>query len=172
MPEDTVHQRLVRELKIVRRAGLHRLAEHLDELPTLREIAARTIGAAHAQDVEGLLRAVYTQRSEGAQGTAIGLLLGLDPGRRGASPRVLREVAARRLGYHSVDTFRKQPEAKAVETFAHLIESYDMDIRRRPEPEGHKIERIMQLIEELTIAEYGELVRRLRHRITTITEDN
>lgn len=172
MPErPPLHALLVTELKRVRRCGLHRLAEHLHELPALREIASRTRGASTAMDVEGLLRAVYTQRSEGAQGTAIGILLGLELGRRGASPRVLREVAAQRLGYYSVDTFRKKPEQTAIATFAHLIESYLIDINNRPEPEGSKIENIMKLIEVLTLAEYGELVRRLRKRVATVADE-
>ena len=171
MPDLTLHERLVVELKVIRRSGLHRLQEHLEELPTLAQLAGETMGAATADDIERMLRAVYTQRSEGAQGTAIGILLGLEQGRRGASPRVLRKVAATRLGYQSVDTFRKNPEVRAIATFARLLESYAVDIRTRPIPEGQRIEKIMDLIEQLSLAEYGELVRRLRHRIMSLTDD-
>jgi hypothetical protein len=114
MPE-SLHELLVKELTVVRRCGLHRLREHLDELPALAPAAERTSGAATAEHVEGLLRNVWTSRSEGAQGTAIGILLGLEQGRRGASPRVLRQVASERLGYYSVDTFRKKPEVNAID---------------------------------------------------------
>lgn len=170
MPESRLQQLLIGELKIVRRCGLHRLDEYLDDLPALVRLAEETRGAGQAIDVEGLLRAVYTQRSEGAQGTAIGILLGLEIGRRGASPTTLREVAAKRLGYYSVDTFRKKPEANAIATFAALIESYAVEIHHRPEPEGQKIDEIMKLIAQLSVAEYGELVRRLRHWMAHVAD--
>lgn len=164
MPERTLHEHLVTELKTVRRAGLHRLREHLAELPTLGELAERTSGARTAEHVEALLRKVWTTRSEGAQGTAIGLLLGLELGRRGASPTVLRQTAATRLGYASVDTFRKRPEANAIATFADLIESYCIDFQNQPTRDDYRIERAMRAIEELNAREYGELIRRLRAR--------
>jgi hypothetical protein len=170
MPESSLQQLLIDELKVVRRHGLHRLAECLDQIPALVRLAEETMGSGKVSDVEGMLRAVYTQRSEGAQGTAIGILLGLEQGRRGASPTVLRKAAADRLNYYSVDTFRKKPEANAIATFAALIESYAIEIHHRPEPEGQKVERIMTLIEQLTLAEYGELVRRLRHRIVHLAD--
>ena len=170
MPGRTPHEDLVEELKLVRRKGLHRLDQVIDELPTLRRIAAQTTGGEKPSDVEALLRSVYAQRSEGAQGTAIGILLGLELGRRGASPQVLRQVAADRLGYATVETFRKKPELQALETFAHLIESHAVDVHARDELPGYKVEEVMRLIENLTIAEYGDLVRRLRHRMSHLGE--
>lgn len=164
MPERRLHELLIDELKVVRRAGLHRLREHLEQLPALQELAERTSGARTAEHVEQLLRNVWMTRSEGAQGTAIGILLGLEQGRRGASPRVLREVATQRLGYESVDTFRKRPEANAISTFADLIESYCIDFANQPKREDARIERAMAAIEQLNAAEYGELIRRLRER--------
>lgn len=166
MPESSLHQNLISELKVVRKAGLHRLREHLDELPTLVRLAERTSGAGTAEHVEGLLRSVYTTRSEGAQGTAIGLLLGLEQGRRGANPRVLRELASQRLGYHSVDTFRKKPELNAIATFADQIESYCIEFETMPKRDDDRIEVAMRAIENLNAREYGELVRRLRARYT------
>lgn len=165
MPESepaTLHERLVGELKIVRKAGLHRLNEHLHELPTLCDLAEQTDGARTAERVEGLLRKVYLTRSEGAQGVAIGILLGLEQGRRGASPTVLRQAATERLGYFSVDTFRKKPEANAISTFADLIESYCIDFQNQPMREDERVERAMRAIEQLNAMEYGELIRRLR----------
>ncbi|WP_026555694.1 hypothetical protein [Arthrobacter sp. 35W] len=170
MPESKLQQLLIAELKVVRRHGLHRLDDCVNQIPALVRLAEETMGGGQPSDVERMLRAVYAQRSEGAQGTAIGLLLGLELGRRGASPTVLRKVAAERLGYHSVDTFRKKPESTALATFAALIESYAVEIHHRPEPEGQKIEQIMRLIEKLSIVEYGELVRRLRHWMTHIAD--
>lgn len=171
MSESSLQQLLIEELKVVRRHGLHRLADCLDKIPALVRLAEETMGSGKVSDVEGMLRAVYTtQRSEGAQGTAIGILLGLEQGRRGAAPAVLRKAAADRLNYYSVDTFRKRPEANAIATFAALIESYAVEVHQRPEPEGQKIEQIMKLIEQLTLAEYGELVRRLRHRIVHLAD--
>lgn len=163
MPEGTVHDRLVGELKLIRRVGLHRIAERLPELPTLVELAVATTGGDNAEHVEGLLRSVYKTRSEGAQGTAIGLLLGLEQGRRGANPTRLREAAADRLGYHSVDTFRKQPEQNAFETFAHLIESYCVEYQDLPAPEDYRVNAAMNAVQQLTLSEYGEFIRRLRN---------
>lgn len=171
MPVPPPREQLIRELKIIRRCGLHRLREHLDELPTLCQLAERTTGAPTAERVEVLLRSVFTTRSEGAQGTAIGILLGLEKGRRGASPTVLRQVAADRLGYQSVDTFRKQPEANAIATFADLIESYVVDFENRPVREDERIERAMAAIEQLNAREYGELVRRLRAKYVWFNTD-
>ncbi|MGB3362918.1 MAG: hypothetical protein WA972_12820 [Rhodococcus qingshengii] len=162
---------LIRELKIVRKSGLHRLREHLGELVELRAMAVEVHGGETADDVESLLRGAFNKKSEGAQGTAIGILLGMELGRRGASPSVLRQVAAERLGYQSVDTFRKRPEANAIATFADVLESYVRDISNEPDVEGAKLERVMSLIEELTLAEYGEMVRRLRRRMATLTSD-
>lgn len=153
MPEQTRHELLIQELKAVRKAGLHRLGEHLDELPTLRELAEATSGARTAEHVEGLLRNVYMTRSEGAQGTAIGILLGLEQGRRGANPTVLRQLAAQRLGYYSVDTFRKKPEANAIATFADLIESYVVDIQHRELRDDDRIEAAIRAIENLNARE-------------------
>lgn len=162
---------LVEELKIVRRRGLHRLEDIINELPALRKLSTVAIGGERTEDVESLLRTVYRERSEGAQGTAIGIILGLEQGRRGASPQVLREVAAKRLGYASVDTFRKKPELNAMKTFAHLIESYAIEIQNRPEPTADKINEIMRLVEKLTLAEYGDFVRRMRHRMAHLADD-
>lgn len=161
MPEQALREHLIRELKVVRKAGLHRLREHLDDLPALAGLAERTSGARTAEHVEGLLRHAW-KRAEGAQATAVGLLLGLEQGRRGASPRVLREAAATRLGYYSVDTFRKKPEANAIAYFADVIESYCVDVVNQPMREDARIEAAMRAIEQLNAAEYGEMVRRLR----------
>lgn len=166
MPETTLRERLIGEIKIIRKAGLHRLREHLGELPTLVVLAERTSGAGTAEHVEGLLRSVYTTRSEGAQGTAIGLLLGLEQGRRGANPRVLRELASERLGYHSVDTFRKKPELNAIATFADQIVNYCVDFENMTKRDDDRIEAAMRAIENLNAREYGELIRRLRARYT------
>ena len=166
MPDNALHGHLVRELKVIRKCGLHRLREHLSELPALCELAERTSGARTAEHVENLLRSAWKARAEGAQGTAIGLLLGLEQGRRGASPRVLREVAATRLGYHSVDTFRKRPEGNAIAYFADVIESYCIDFVNQPKRDDERIEAAVRAIEQLNAVEYGEMVRRLRERYT------
>lgn len=166
MSERTLHEQLVDELKIVRKCGLHRLRERIDELPTLRTLAERISGASTAEHVEGLLRNVYQARSEGAQGTAVGILLGLEMGRRGANPTVLRQVAADRLGYFSVDTFRKKPEQNAISTFADLIESYVIDFENQPKRDDVRIETALHAIEQLNAVEYAEMIRRLRARYT------
>lgn len=166
MPETHLHQLLVQELKLIRKVGLHRVRDHLDELPALAELAERTSGARTAEHIEGSLRSAWTARAEGAQGTAIGILLGLEQGRRGARPAVLRDAAAKRLGYESVDTFRKAPEASAIAYFADLIESYCIDYVRQPKRDDDRIEIAMRAIENLNAVEYGELVRRLRARYT------
>lgn len=166
MPERALHEHLVRELKVIRKAGLHRLREHLDDLPALAELAERTTGSRTPEHIENLLRTAWTTRAEGAQATAVGLLLGLEQGRRGANPRALRQAASDRLGYHSVDTFRKQPEANAIAYFADIVESYCIDFKRQPLRDDYRIEAALKAIEQLNAAEYGEMVRRLRARYT------
>lgn len=170
MPEPSVHEALVGELKLLRKIGLHRINTRLRDFPTLVRLAEQTTGGDNAEHVEGLLRSVYKMRSEGAQGTAIGLLLGLEQGRRGASPTRLREAAAERLGYHSVDTFRKQPEQNAIETFAFLIESYCVEYQTLPPPEDYKINVALKAVQELTLLEYAEFTRRLRHWFATVNQ--
>ncbi len=115
--------------KAIRRFGLHRLGQHLDEIPALADLARRIYGFGTADRVEKLLREAWDTRAEGAQATAVGIILGLEVGRRGARSAVLREVAARRLGYASVDTFRKGPEANSIAYFADVIEKL---LRRLP----------------------------------------
>jgi hypothetical protein len=156
----------VRELKVIRKQGLHRMRGYLEELPALRELAVRTSGSPTAEHVEGLLRKAWQLRAEGAQGTAVGLLLGLEPGRRGARPSVLRQAAATRLGYQSVDTFRKKPEANALSHFADIIESYCVDFVHQPTRDDERIEAALRAIENLNAREYGEMIRRLRARYT------
>lgn len=168
MPERLLHDHLMTELKVIRKRGLHRIPEYLDELPALVELSSRTTGGTNAEHVEGLLRSVYKARSEGAQGTAIGLLLGLELGRRGANPTVLREAAATRLGYHSVDTFRKKPEANAIATFASLIESYCVEYQHLPEPDDYRVIMAMDAVQQLTLSEYAEFTRRLRHWFASV----
>ncbi|MFD4780266.1 hypothetical protein ACFWNH_04695 [Rhodococcus qingshengii] len=162
MPEPTLRDRLVNDLKVVRRRAQHRLSDYLDDVPALREVTAQTTGADNAEHIENLLRSVYKLRSEGAQGTAIGILLGLEQGRRGANPTVLRQVAATRLDYHSVDHFRKQPEANALLTFASLIETYSIEYQASSQPEDYKINVALNAIKELTLTEYAELIQRLQ----------
>lgn len=171
MPERRLHDLLVEELKIIRKHGLHRIQADLADLPALRELAERTSGAPTADRVENLLRAAWTSRAEGAQGTAIGLLLGLEQGRRGARPQVLRAAAATRLGYHSVDTFRKKPEANALSYFADLIEGYCIDFSRQPVRHDARIEAAILAIEQLNAVEYGEMIRRLRTRYAWFNRD-
>jgi hypothetical protein len=171
MPGEGQREELIRELKIVRKAGLHRLAERMDELPVLSQLAAATMGAGTADDIERMLRHVSRSYTEGAQGTAIGILLGLDLGRRGANPTVLRDVAAKRLGYYSVETFRKKPEHNAIAYFADVLLRYVSDTERLEVTNPNKVDHIMSLISELTVAEYNELMRRIRHWFSTLVQN-
>lgn len=171
MPDHTLHELLVQELKVIRKAGLHRLRSKLPELPALVTLAERTSGAGTAEHVENLLRTAWRTRAEGAQGTAIGLLLGLEQGRRGANPSILRKAASDRLGYHSVDTFRKKPESDALAYFADVIESYAIDFVNQPKREDDRIETALRAIEQLNAAEYGEMIRRLRAKYTWFNTD-
>ncbi|WP_068182374.1 hypothetical protein [Mycobacterium sp. UM_CSW] len=162
MPEQERRGALINELKIVRKTGLHRLRERIDELPELSKLATATMGAGSADDIERMLRHAFTSYAEGAQGTAIGILFGLEIGRRGARPSVLREVAAKRLGYDSVETFRKRPEYNAIAYFADLLHRLAVDANSQKPADVNKIDHIMSLITELTIPEYWELTRRVR----------
>ncbi|MHA3019619.1 hypothetical protein ACXPWS_05035 [Mycobacterium sp. BMJ-28] len=163
---------LIAELKIVRKVGLHRLRERINDLGCLAQLATATVGAGDAEDIERMLRHAFQSYAEGAQGTAIGLLLGLELGRRGASPTVLRQVAAARLGYYSVETFRKRPEHNAIAYFADVLLRVDGDARSQGPTNGSKIDHIMALITDLTLAEYWELTRRTRQWFTAVSEQS
>jgi hypothetical protein len=162
MPDQDQREALVTELKVVRKTGLHRLRERMDELPELSRLATVTMGAGTADDIERLLRHAFTSYAEGAQGTAIGILLGLEQGKRGAKPSVLREAAAKRLGYDSVETFRKRPEYNAVAYFADVLQRVAADADSQQLTNLNKVDQIMALITELSVAEYWELTRRVR----------
>ncbi len=168
MPGQSSRDNLVAELKIVRKSGLHRLAERMPELPELTRLAKETMGAGTADDVERMLRHVFRSYAEGAQGTAVGILLGLELGRRGANPSVLRDAAAKRLGYYSVETFRKKPEDNAIGYFADILQRYASDTGRLEVTNPNKVDHIMELISQLTVAEYNELMRRVRHWFSTL----
>lgn len=161
---------LIDELKIVRKTGLHRLRERLDELPELSQLATTSMGAGTADDIERMLRHAFTSYADGAQGTAIGILFGLEPGRRGASPSVLREVATKRLGYYSVETFRKRPERNTIAYFADVLVRVAADAQSGAVSDGTKVDRIMALITELSLAEYWELTRRVRQWFTAVSQ--
>lgn len=164
MVEQSVHDRLVGELKAIRKFGLHRLAQHTDELSTLSQLAKQTYGYGTADRIEKLLHEAYTKRAEGAQGTAIGILLGLEVGRRGARAAVLREVAAQRLGYASVDTFRKRPEANAIAYFADVVESYCIEYQPDASNDEYRINAALAAVMALTLTEYTEFAARLAQR--------
>lgn len=164
MSESAIHQRLIQELKTIRKIGLHRLGQHLDELSTLADLARQTYGYGTADRVEKLLRDAWNTRAEGAQGTAVGIILGLEVGRRGARPAVLREVAARRLGYASVDTFRKKPENNSIAYFADVVESYCIDYQPNPINDEYRINTAVAAVMALSLTEYTEFARRLGER--------
>jgi hypothetical protein len=164
MSEPTLHDRLIAELKVIRKFGLHRLAQHFDELPALSQLALDTYGVGTADRIEKLLHEAWDKRAEGAQATAVGIILGLEPGRRGARPSVLREVAAARLGYASVDTFRKKPEGHAIAYFADVIESYCIDYQPEVTNDEHRINAALNAVMALTLTEYTEFAARLSRR--------
>lgn len=171
MPERSLHDHLVSELKVIRKSGLHRLGAHVEEVPALAELARRIHGAGTADRIERLLRDAWDTRAEGAQATAVGILLGIEQGRRGARPSVLREQAARRLGYQSVDTFRKKPEANAIAYFADVIESYCVDYRPHPDNDEYRINTALAAVMELNMAEYSEFIRRLAARFAEMNQE-
>jgi len=164
MSEPPLHDRLVAEIKVVRKFGLHRLAQYFDELPSLSQLALDIYGVGTADRIEKLLHEAWTKRAEGAQATAVGIILGLEPGRRGARPAVLREVAASRLGYASVDTFRKKPEGHAIAYFADVIESYCIDYQPEVTNDEYRINAALNAVMALTLTEYTEFAARLARR--------
>jgi hypothetical protein len=170
MPEQAERDGLIAELKIVRKAGLHRLRERINDLPRLTALATATMGAGSAEDVERMLRHAFQSYAEGAQGTAVGLLFGLELGRRGASPTVLRQAAAKRLGYYSVETFRKRPEHNAIAYFADVLLRLASDAQTSGLGNGSKVDHIMALITDLTLAEYWELTRRTRQWFAALSQ--
>lgn len=171
MSEPSLHEELIDELKAIRKFGLHRLSDHLDALPALAELARSTYGFRTADRVERLLREAWTTKAEGAQGTAVGIIFGLEVGRRGARPAILREVASRRLGYTTVDTFRKKPEARALAYFADVIESYCIDYQPHPSNDEYRIDTALNAVMALSLTEYTEFARRLGQRFAPFNAD-
>lgn len=169
MPDAYDRDGLIDELKIVRKAGLHRLRQRVGDVPQLSALATATMGAGTVEDIERMLRHAFQTYAEGAQGTAIGILLGLELGRRGASPTVLRQVASERLGYYSVETFRKRPERDAIAYFAGVLLRLGEDARLSGTSNGSKVDHIMTLIADLTLAEYWELTRRTRQWFSALS---
>jgi hypothetical protein len=172
MPEQLQRETLIAELKIVRKTGLHRLRERIGDLSCLTELATSTMGAGTAEDIERMLRHAFQSYAEGAQGTAVGLLFGLELGRRGASPTVLRQAAAERLGYYSVETFRKRPEYNAIAYFADVLLRLATDAQSSSSNNGSKVDHIMALITDLTLAEYWELTRRTRQWFAAVSRSH
>lgn len=160
---------LIEELKIVRRFGLHRLDELMDELPELTRLATATRGAGTADDIERMMRQVWQMYDQGPIDTAVAILLGLRDG-RGKTPDKLRRAAAESLHY-SVEAFRKRPEHNAIAHFADLLMRYatDMDMPKVFDPD--KVDHIMALISGLTLSEYDQLMGRLRDLSASLTQD-
>lgn len=77
---------------------------------------------------------------------------------------MLREVAAQRLGYASVDTFRKKPEAHAIAYFADVIESYCIDYQPDVSNDEYRVNTAMNAVMALTLTEYTEFAARLAQR--------
>lgn len=128
------------------------------------------MGSDSSDDIERLLRHAFQFYTDGAQGTAIGILLGLEQGRKGSSPVVLRKAAAERLGYYSVETLRQQPEYNAISYVADVLLRALVDAQRDGVTDGTKVDRLMALIIELSLAEYWERTRRVRKWFAVVAQ--
>lgn len=155
---------LLTELKLVRRVGLTRIREHLDDLTALRAIAVQAHGDAEPAHIEEVLREAWHRLGDGPHGEAVGLLFGLERGHRGGTPAALRSKAAERLGYHSVDTFRKKPEADVLDSFAEQLLAVRVRQNLIERTGVDRVVAIVEAIEALTTVESAELARRLRER--------
>lgn len=162
---DDLHGQLVDELKLVRRTGIPKLRANLAKLPQLAAVAAELHGEGSAAEVELVLRDAWRQLGSGPHGTAVGVLFGLAQGHRGGRPAALREKAADRLGYASVETYRKEPETRALADFADQVTSLRAQKRVRPAVSDDRVARIVTEIETLSSLELAELARQLAHRL-------
>lgn len=161
---------LLVELKHLRRVGLFRIRQHLDTLPALAEIARQTHGAAEPTHIEEVLREAWQRLGDGPHGQAVGILFGLEQGHRGGSPATLRSKAADRLGYFSVDTFRKKPEADVMDSFAEQLLALRVRQNLMERPGMDRVAAVVEAIEALTTIESAELARRLRTRFGQQTD--
>ena len=161
-PDHIDQQTVVEELKLVRKVGVHRLRERLGDVPALAIIASELYGSGGAPEIEHLLRDAWHQLGTGDHGQALGILFGLERGHRGGNPAGLRSKAASRMGYHSVDTFRKKPEGAAIANLADQVISLRIQrtLLDRAGSED-RVAKIVAEIEALTTLESAELARRL-----------
>jgi hypothetical protein len=156
---------LIYELKVLRRRGLRRLAGDVENYPVLTEVATKLTAEEPVGAIEALLRQARTQMQESPAGQAVAYLYGLEAGLRGRTPTDLRRLAADRLGYAEVETFRKKPENEAIATLADTIYSLVVQDRMLSRNNGSSLERveaIVAAIEGLTTLELAELARRLK----------
>jgi hypothetical protein len=163
--DEVDRDQLVAELRLLRGMGLARMRERRNELNGLTTLAEFAYGSDDIASVEAMLRDAWHALGDGPHGMAVGLLFGLERGHRGGNPTALRSKAANRLGYASVETFRKRPEAAAISSFADELVS--LRAQRSSLNRSHGDDRVAQvvaLIEALTTVESAELARRLRER--------
>jgi len=127
-------------------------------------IAQQAHGDTQPVHIEEVLREAWHRLGDGPHGQTAGILFGLEPGHRGGQPAALRSKAAERLGYYSVDTFRKKPEQDVVESFAEQVLA--VRVRQNLLERGgmDRVAAIVEAIEALTTVESAELARRLRER--------
>lgn len=156
---------LIDELKVLRRRGLRRLSESVDDYIVLVEVATKLTDEEPVGAVEALLRQARSQLQDSPAGQAVGYLFGLEPGLRGRTPTDLRRLASDRLGYAQVETFRKKPENDAITALADTIYSLVVQARMLSRNNGSSLERVEAIvgaIENLTTLELAELARRLK----------
>lgn len=165
MAAETIsREQLLSELKIVRRVGLLRIREHVNELAGLQAIAIQAHGDAEPAHIEEVLREAWHRLGDGPHGQAVGILFGLEQGHRGGQPAALRSKAAERLGYYSVDTFRKKPEQDVLDSFAEQARAVRVRQNLMERSGVDRVAAIVEAIEALTTVESAELARRLRER--------
>jgi hypothetical protein len=127
------HEDLVRELAVIREAGITQLRT-LD-LPALTQ-ALRASGTAgpdqivSGPDIEEALRRAIADLDGTRLGDCAGLLFGLEPGTRGDPPPQLRREAAERWGV-AWQTFRKTPQTTIFSEMADAILRESVRYQRR-----------------------------------------
>jgi hypothetical protein len=68
--------------------------------------------------------------------------------------------------------FRKKSEYNAIAYFADVLQRYASDTEQLEVTNANKVDHIMQLISELTVAEYNELTRRVRNWFSTLVQSS
>jgi hypothetical protein len=159
---------LVDELSHLRRGGITRIRAM--QLPLLEQAASYLHGNGQPSSVERLVRQAANGLGGGPLAKAASLMYGFEPGTRGSTPTVLRELAADACDVLP-GTFRRQREKHIYELLAEQIralvaqQSVQPTTDRLPSERSERLIWLVEQIAELSAAELGQFAPMLAERL-------